>query len=384
MAGLAMRRVLFVGQSYIVAESRKKLACLAERSDMDVSLIVPKTWEHESLGRYAFQPAEWDARISIHPISIRHNGRPFAFSYALMPLARVVRAIQPEVMQVEQEPGSLALAQFVLLKRILRRAKLIGFTWENLYYRQPGIRHLLEKIELAQLDYLLVGSSGSANIFRQKKYQGPLAIIPNVGVDTEHFSPRANSQLRDALGLRTRFVVGFVGRLVPEKGCMDLLNAFAQLSGNSHLLFVGDGALRDDLVQRARATGTESRVTFQPTVPHDRVAEFMNVMDCLVLPSRTMSKWREQFGLVLAQAMACGVPVIGSDSGAIPEVIADAGMVFPEGDVNALRDLLTRLRGDPGLRAELGAKGRARVNANYTHARIADKTYAIYEALLGR
>lgn len=377
-----MTRVLFVGQSYIAAESRKKLACLANRPDLDVSLIVPTTWEHESFGRYVFQLAKLDARISIYPISIRHNGRPFAFSYAFIPLARAVRAIQPEVMQVEQEPGSLALAQFVLLKHILRHAKLIGFTWENLFYRQPGIRHLLEKIELAQLDYLLVGSSGSANIFRQKKYQGPLAILPNVGVDTEHFSPRANSALRETLGLRARFVVGFVGRLVSDKGCMDLLNAFAQLSENSHLLFVGDGALRDELVQRAHTTGIESRVTFQPTVPHDRVTEFMNGMDCLVLPSRTMPKWREQFGLVLAQAMACGVPVIGSDSGAIPEVIGDAGLIFPEGDVNALRDALARLRDHPELRAELSAKGRARVMANYTHARIADKTYSIYEELL--
>jgi glycosyltransferase involved in cell wall biosynthesis len=151
------------------------------------------------------------------------------------------------------------------------------------------------------------------------------------------------------------------------------------------LLFVGDGASRDELARRAQESGVAARVTFQRAVPHNRVADFLNALDVLVLPSRTLpTRWSEQFGLVLAQAMSCGVPVIGSTSGAIPEVIGDAGLIFPEGDVNALRDCLIRLRDDAGLRAELRAKGRARVMANYTHERIAGKTYAIYQALLAR
>ncbi|MBM3129720.1 MAG: glycosyltransferase family 4 protein [Chloroflexi bacterium] len=377
-----MTRVLFVGQSYIVAESRRKLACLAERSDLAVSLIVPQTWEHESFGRYEFRHDAIDERIATFPIPIHNNGRTFAFSYALQPLWQAVCRIQPDIVQVEQEPGSLALLELGVLA-CLQRAKLIAFTWENLNYRQPGIRHYLERTELSWLNYLLVGNSASAKVFRAKGYRGPVAVLPNVGVDPERFAPRQSLDLRRQLGLDDQFVVGFAGRLVPEKGCADLLRAFSQLPADCHLLFVGNGALRDELAESAQRLDISRRVTFQPTVPHTQVAEYLNCMDCLVLPSRTIpGGWREQFGLVLAQAMACGVSAVGSDSGAIPEVIGNAGLIFPEGDVNALRDCLIRLRHAPELRAELSAKGRARVLANYTHECIAEQTYAIYQELL--
>jgi glycosyltransferase involved in cell wall biosynthesis len=378
-----MNRILFAGQSYIVGESRKKLAYLAAQLDYAVGLIVPTTWEHPSFGRYEFQPSEADGPLTIFPVPIRNNGRAFAFSYAITPLWRAVRQFRPDIIQAEQEPGSLSLLQLMVLERLQRQAKLIAFTWENLCYRQPGIRHYLERIELAQLDYLLVGNTAGLDVFRQKGYRGPLAVVPNVGVDPDHFSPRPVSSLRESLGLSQRFVVGFVGRLVPEKGCPDLLHALAGLPTDCQLLFVGGGELRDNLEQQARGLGLADQVTFQPTVPHERVADYLNCLDALVLPSRTVPNgWREQFGLVLAQAMACDVPVIGSDSGAIPEVIADAGLIFPEGDVAALREALIRLRDDAALRAELSARGRARVLAHYTHQRIAEQTAAIYRELL--
>jgi len=376
-----MKRILFAGQSYIVAESRKKLAYLAEHFDLDVSLIVPATWEHESFGRYVFQPARWDTRVTIYPIAIRNNGRPFAFTYALRPLVRAFRKIRPDIVQADQEPGSLALFELGILAR-RTHAKLVAFTWENLFYHQPGVRHYLEQIELRWLDHLIVGNAASSQVFRDKHYHGPITILPNVGVDPDHFAPRASDKLKARLGLRGRFVVGFVGRLVPEKGCWDLLPAFAQLPADCDLLFLGDGSLREELDMRAEKLGISDRVVFHPTVPHSDVAEYLNCLDCLVLPSRTIPNgWREQFGLVLAQAMACGIPVVGSDSGAIPEVIGDAGLIFPEGDVRTLSDCLLRLKQDSPLRAQLSALGRDRVLAKYTHQRIAEQTYAIYQKL---
>jgi len=101
-----------------------------------------------------------------------------------------------------------------------------------------------------------------------------------------------------------------------------------------------------------------------------------------VLPSRTSSHWVEQFGRVLIEAMACGVAVVGSDSGEIPHVIGDAGLIFPEGDVAALRKQLARLQGNQALRRELGARGRARVMAHYTQAQVARDTVAFYRELI--
>jgi len=381
--GLKSTQVVIVGQSYIGNEARKKLSYLAKQPGYTVSLIVPTTWEHDSFGVYTFQKADSDIGYQIFPIPIYTNGRVFAFAYSPIPLWRAIRQIKPDILQVEQEPGSLSLMQFVILSKLYRHAKLISFTWENLFYKQPGIRHYFEKFSLQRLNYLLVGNQQSAQVFRQKGYQGPLAVLPNVGVDAVTFSPTPQPELKQKLGLNTHFMVGFAGRLVAEKGCHDLLQAFAQLPHECQLLMLGSGPLGEDLKQTAQQLGLTDRVTFQPAVPHNEVANYLNCMDCLVLPSRTVPNgWREQFGLVLAQAMACGVPVIGSDSGAIPEVIADAGLIFPEGNITALRDCLLQLQQNPTLRAELSRKGRERVLTHYTHEQIAAQTVAIYKQLI--
>jgi glycosyltransferase involved in cell wall biosynthesis len=102
-----------------------------------------------------------------------------------------------------------------------------------------------------------------------------------------------------------------------------------------------------------------------------------------VLPSRTRPNWKEQFGRALVEAMACEVPVVGSDSGEIPNVIGDAGLVFPEGDVAALAGHLRRLQDSQDMRRDLGRRGRARVLDRFTQARVAEQTYQLYRQILG-
>ncbi len=113
------------------------------------------------------------------------------------------------------------------------------------------------------------------------------------------------------------------------------------------------------------------RIRLVDAIPHEQTVDYFNALDALVLPSESSPTWKEQFGHVLIEAMACGVPVIGSDSGAIPEVIGTAGLVFPEGDSQALRVELQRLVNDPDLRKHLSRRGRERVLGNYTYRQIA-------------
>ncbi|HTA77328.1 MAG TPA: glycosyltransferase family 4 protein, partial [bacterium] len=102
----------------------------------------------------------------------------------------------------------------------------------------------------------------------------------------------------------------------------------------------------------------------------------------LVLPSLTTPKWKEQFGRVLIEAQACAVPVVGSDSGAIPEVIGKAGLIYPEGNVVQLAAKLRQLKNSKTLRKKLIQMGRKQVLGLYTNQIIADKLFKIYTAIL--
>jgi glycosyltransferase involved in cell wall biosynthesis len=103
-----------------------------------------------------------------------------------------------------------------------------------------------------------------------------------------------------------------------------------------------------------------------------------------VIPSRTRPRWKEQFGRVIIEANASGVPIVGSDSGAIPALIGVGGLVFPEGDAAALATHLQTLLDDPSIGHALGAAGRDQVLAKYTQAQVAAATVAVYEAMMGR
>jgi glycosyltransferase involved in cell wall biosynthesis len=184
-------------------------------------------------------------------------------------------------------------------------------------------------------------------------------------------------QCRRELGL-SGFVAGYVGRMVARKGLMDMLDALPLAGPEVNLLFVGSGEQQPGLEQRAQELGIQPRVRFLGDQPTAALPAIMSALDVLVLPSRTVPTWKEQFGRVIIEAHACATPVIGSDSGAIPEVIGEAGLVFPEGDARALAAALEQLRASPAECRRLGELGRQRVEDRFTWQRVAEQMRDIY------
>jgi glycosyltransferase involved in cell wall biosynthesis len=109
----------------------------------------------------------------------------------------------------------------------------------------------------------------------------------------------------------------------------------------------------------------------------------MNAIDVLALPSRTTARWKEQFGRVLIEASACGTPVIGARSGAIPDVVGQGGLTFPERDPKSLADAIRQLHADPASARKMGQSGRQQVDEQYTWERVAQRMYSIYQTLVG-
>ncbi|MBI3287811.1 MAG: glycosyltransferase family 4 protein, partial [Chloroflexi bacterium] len=161
-----------------------------------------------------------------------------------------------------------------------------------------------------------------------------------------------------------------------------LLRAVAGLKGEWVLRILGRGPQRRPLESLASKLEIEKRVIFDPPRSSTAMPDYYRQLDLLVLPSRTRKNWVEQFGRALIEAMACGVPALGSDAGEIPNVVGEAGLIVPEGDVQATRQAIQRLRDDADLRRRLGQLGRERVLGHYTQAQVAAATYQVYLRLV--
>lgn len=374
-------RVVIVSHSCVGAQARRKVEALAANFPLDILLIAPARWREPLFGEIALDSGAM-SDYQLLPVKVYQTGRVYALWYDPRVVQTILR-FKPDIIHVEEEPSSLASLQFALITRLARARALIGFTHENVEVVMKWPRPWIEGYFLQSASAMVAGNQAAERILRSKGYIRPVVCAPLAGVDPNEYRPFPSS-LRSQFGLDGTFVIGFVGRLVEEKGVLVLLDAVSRLDGNWKLLMLGRGPLRERVMERARMLGIEERLMLFPSVPHAEVISYYNSMDVLVLPSLTIpGGWREQFGRVLIEAMSCQVPVIGSSSGAIPEVVGDAGLIFTEGDHNALYTCLTLLQDSPKLRHELRLRGRERVLQHYTNDAVASKVYALYRAVLG-
>ena len=215
-------------------------------------------------------------------------------------------------------------------------------------------------------------------------YAKPVYLQTQIGVDPELYRPDHDDRklIRSELGLTGRYVIGFAGRVSSDKGIFDLLDALPLEDIDWSLLIVGDGADREKFQSIITAKGWEERVRMTGPVPMEEVPRLMRAMDCLVLGSRTLPDWIDTFPNVTVQAMACGTPVIGSDSGAIPFQLEGVGLIFPEGDAAGLREHLVTLGRDPELRKQMGEKSRDECLARFGIQRLNEGFYDIMHQVL--
>ena len=376
-------RVLAVEHTGGVDLFRGKWEWLRRYPDVELTVLAPVTWI-ENFRIIRTDPRAEGYRILTGRVAWRgYENRGFFYTG----LVRAIRETRPEVLHLVEEQFSLFALQSVALQRVLApSAKVVFYTADNLHlgfryaYRPSWAYGLIDRAVQRLSDCGIACSSDTRDVLLSRGFTKPIRFVP-LGLDPLHFRKRETTELRDRLGLRG-FVVGFAGRLLTMKGIHVLAEALEGASFDWTWLVVGNGPEREVLLARARARGWEKRLKIVEAVPHREVPDYLNLMDILVLPSLTTRTWREQFGRVAVEAMACEVPVIGSSSGAIPEVIGEAGRITPEGDARSLREALTELAGNAALRAGLGVAGRARVLRHFTWERAAAQYKTIYDGLM--
>lgn len=202
--------------------------------------------------------------------------------------------------------------------------------------------------------------------------------IVRLGVDLTRFKRSIHRKTSD-------MTILFVGRLVPEKGILDLYDAFKMLKSSKHyqhvyLKIVGDGALKDRIKKQIKIDGLSKWISIE-TKSYRQMPGVYQEADIFVLPSKHTKTWEEQYGMVLVEALACGLPIISTQSGAIPEVIGPAGMLVPESSADKLFSALIKMVDNKDLRLQLSKMSYARALTTYDSRRTAEIIGTIYTRL---
>lgn len=420
------KKVLIISHAYVEEANLKKIECLSRFSDLEVGVLSPDSWrtwhgeskvKSNSLSSRGRQ--QTDVAISTRlPRSVGKQGTailgytslamtdtctgssqsifqsfslPTYFSgdsglyfYHPFKFLKLLRDFNPDIVHLEEEPWTpVALETSYFVKKLNK--KLIIFSWENIDLYLNFWRNFIESYVFNRASQLIAGNTGAVDRLRKHGFKNKIEILPQFGVDTERFFPPTilESIKEDPSRRKILLNVGFVGRLSADKGLETLFRAFAKINDpNVQLILLSSSSDFPDYFKAlSDSLGIRERIKMILNAPHRDFPDYVRSFDLQVLPSLTSPSWKEQFGRVLIEGMACGVPVIGSSSGAIPEVIGEAGLIFREGDVDDLKEKMNLLIKDKSLRERLGQAGQDRVKKLYSYSAIAERTREIYLSL---
>lgn len=249
------------------------------------------------------------------------------------------------------------------------RAAMVMEVDQNILKRLPPPFEFIRRQVLANTDHVLSRSPDATAVVQARGYGGPVSYI-GYGVDLTNFRPDVEPLLPQIV--RPAFRLGYVGRLVVEKGLDDALDAMARAKTPVTLALMGEGPQEEALRQRVAELGLTERVSFRGWGKPTEVAGFLRSLDALILLTRTTNAVKEQFGRVITEAQACGVPVIGSTGGAIPDVTGDGGWIVPESDPDALAALIDRIASDPAEMQKRNQAALANVMNRFTYEAVAN------------
>ena len=375
-----MRRLLTIGHSYVIASNRRLAHEMAVqgRGQWEVTAIAPERLAGD-LREVTLEPIAGEA-CAVEPMRMRIGSIPHLRHYE-----RRLRSVlkRPwDVVHVWEEPYVAACAQVASAAPI--GARLVPATFQNIVKRYPLPLSYFEGQVMRRANaWIAFGHTVYDAQHPKPEYASRMSRVISPGVDLERFrpDPPARADVRRRLGWTDDVpVVGFLGRFVPEKGLTTLMRALERTTSPWRALFVGGGSMLKDLT--AFAATRPDRVKVLTEVVHDDVPQHLNAMDILCAPSETTSRWREQFGRMLIEAMACGVPVVGSQSGEIPHVLADAGILVEERNQPLWTSAIERLLTDPNARRDLAARGLARVHERFALPVVARAHLQFFEELL--
>ncbi len=373
------QHLLILSHACVTAINQQFFAEIAAVTGWEVTLIVPQSWRND-YGK-VIKPQRWSSfRGRIIEIPVWLSGNIPLHIYRAW-FGGILRKLQPDLIYAHHEPYGAATFQLYLANSLTIKRPIAYFTWQNLRKDYPFPFRQTEQFIYQHSTLAFPGSQSALDVLRQKGFTKECVILP-AGIDPELYTPTATAELAQNLRLEPdEVLIGYLGRIVEEKGLHTLLKALFELNQDAtfkvpwRLVMVGSGNYESQFDQMAQDLGLTAKISRLGFVPHTVAPQYLAAFDLLMIPSETRPNWKEQFGRVIIEAMACGTPVLGSTSGEIPHLIAatGGGLTFPEADPVALAAQLRRLLTEPQLRENLAHQGRTNVYTHYTHRALAQR-----------
>lgn len=365
-------RAIVVSRAYADPAARGKLKALAGLG-VTVAAAVPERWMPAGVAHEEQTTFGDDGGIRTVPIPIRGSSAPSGDPlWHAGTLRKLLSEYRPDIVQIEEEPSTRVASTFARAARRLHLPYVI-LVRQSLPINHGVLPRLRRHRTLSGAIGIIGVNEAAVRLGLRDHPALPHRTAPQMGVPLP-----LNTQRSSHVGL----AIGFVGRLIPEKGLDLLFRACVKLVGRWSITVVGTGPAQEELEGLAERLGIAGRVTWLGALPRGSVDDVWSRLDCLVMPSRTTPRWVEVTPRAALHAMAHGVAVLGSSAGALPETLGEAGVIVPEEDVPALAAALQRLHDTPGESARLGAAGRRRVMDEYTDAAVADKTLRFWREVL--
>lgn len=345
---------------------------------IEVGLLAPKSWYSREWDKMLHLDSG-DSSVQNFGGAILFNGSITGHTYLPHSLIRPLIFFRPSIVQIDQEVYSLAALQLASISRLLGK-KVITLGPRHDFEPSLNRAQRLARVGVLPLSNLILCSTRSGvTKIRQWGYSGPTELVPNYTIDLDVFHPRKRQEMDS-----DRLVIGFAGRLVYEKGVDTLLQSLRALKSRgipAIAKICGSGPYEPSLKNFMRELGVEENVIWTGALATEDMPEAMSQMDVLVVPSRTIPNWKDTFPHVLLEGMAMGIPVVGSNSGAIPELIGRDDVIFPEEDGESLANLLEKMSKSHQWREELSNYGLDRVQKNYSPGVVAERLVGIYRSL---
>jgi glycosyltransferase involved in cell wall biosynthesis len=379
------RKILSIGHSYVVGVNRRLVNEIARISDgkWEVHVVTPSKLNND-FRYFEYHPDSTDmCTISAIPV---YCDRPLHIMSYDWKLADILRN-NWDIVHCWEEPYVVSGAQIAYLTP--KTAKLVYYSCQNIVKQYPLPFSWLENYSLGKADALVgIGKTvieAWQTKLAKKQFDKPLVSIP-LGVDLSLFehNPDARSKIDPILNWSnsSALTIGYLGRLSTDKGLPLLLKVLDKLTDtnvNWRCLIVGKGPMENELNEWAKTY--PDRVRILTNVTHESVPNYLNSMDMLVAPSQTRPNWREQQGRMLIEAMACNVPIIASDSGEIPNVVGDAGIIVGEDDLEGWVTAIQQTIDSPSQRKQLIELGSERAKTQFSWSVVARQKIDLFESL---